>query len=152
LSRRTERIGHLIRSLVADVIQNRLADPRIPTITSVTRVEVSEDLSVARIYVSALAPEPKRKLCLRALRSASGVFRRELGPALHLRKFPYLDFRLDDSLRQGFETLEVIDRAMRELGERPAWEEEDTAAGEGGALESEDEDETESGPTSQDGA
>ena len=148
MSRRTERIGHLIRSLVADVIQNRLADPRIPTITSVTRVEVSDDLAVARVYISALAPEPKRKLCLTALRSASGVFRRALGPQLHLRKFPYLDFRLDDSLRQGFETLEIIDRAMRELGERPTWEQADAAQDEAG----DDDDGIESANPPQDGA
>jgi ribosome-binding factor A len=125
VSRRTERVGHLIRQLVAETIQNRLSDPRIPTITSVTRVEVSDDFSVARIHVSVMAPEPQRKLCLTALRKARGLFRRVLAPQLTLRKIPALDFRLDDSLRQGFETVEVIDRAMRELGQVPEWERED---------------------------
>lgn len=125
MSRRTERVGHLIRQLVAETIQNRLSDPRIPTITSVTRVEVSDDFSVARVYVSVMAPEPQRKLCLTALRKASGLFRRVLAPELTLRKIPALDFRLDDSLRQGFETVEVIDRAMRELGQVPEWEREE---------------------------
>ena len=125
MSRRTERVGNLIRQLVAETIQNRLADPRIPTITSVTRVEVSDDFSVAKVYVSVMAPEPQRKLCVTALRKASGLFRRILAPELTLRKIPALDFRLDESLRQGFETVEVIDRAMRELGQVPEWERED---------------------------
>ena len=115
--------------MVAETIQNRLADPRIPTITSVTRVEVSDDFSVAKVYVSVMAPEPQRKLCVTALRKASGLFRRILAPELTLRKIPALDFRLDDSLRHGFETMEVIDRAMRELGQVPEWERaEDEAA------------------------
>jgi ribosome-binding factor A len=125
LSRRTERVGNLIRQLVAETIQNRLQDPRIPTITSVTRVEVSDDFSVAHVYVSVMAAEPQRKLCVAALQKASGLFRRVLAPELSLRKIPALDFRLDDSVRQGFETVEVIDRAMRELGQVPEWELED---------------------------
>jgi ribosome-binding factor A len=125
VSRRTERVGNLIRHLVAETIQNRLSDPRIPTITSVTRVEVSDDFSVARVYVSVMAPEPQRKLCLTALRRARALFRRILAPELSLRKIPALDFRLDDSLRQGFQTVEVIDRAMRELGQVPEWEREE---------------------------
>jgi ribosome-binding factor A len=122
VSRRTERVGSLIRTVIADAIQTRLADPRIPTITSITRVVVSDDFSVARIFVSVMATEAHRNLCLTALRSATGLLRRTLAPELQLRKTPLLLFELDDSLRKGFETVEVIDAAMRELGEAPEWE------------------------------
>ncbi len=136
MSRRTERLAALIRNLVAEAIQQRLSDPRIPTITSVTRVEVTEDLALARIHVSVMAPEPQRRLCLTALQSAAGLLRRSLAPALRIRKVPLLEFRLDDSVRQGLETLAVIDHAMRELGEKPEWEradeQEDDEAGEAG--------------------
>lgn len=132
-SRRTERVGSLIRSIVADAIHARLSDPRIHPITSITRVEVSADFSVARIFVSVMAEESRRKLCLVALESASGRLRRLLGPELRLRKIPMLEFKLDDSLRRASETVETIDRAMRELGEEPDWLREDddaTAPGE----------------------
>jgi len=138
VSRRTERVGNLIRHLVADTIQNRLSDPRIPTITSVTRVDVSDDFSVAHVYVSVMATEPQRKLFLTALRKASGLFRRILAPQLSLRKIPALDFRLDDSVRQGFETVEVIDRAMRELGEVPQWERDEDEEPESNTNQDED--------------
>ena len=138
MSRRTERVGNLIRHLVADTIQNRLSDPRIPTITSVTRVDVSDDFSVAHVYVSVMATESQRKLCLTALRKASGLFRRILAPQLSLRKIPALDFRLDDSVRQGFETVEVIDRAMRELGEVPQWERDEDEEPESNTNQDED--------------
>ncbi len=125
MSRRCERLGHLIRSILADAIRNRLSDPRIPLLTSITRVEVSDDFAVARVHVSVMAAEPQRKLCVTALQKAAGRLRRILAPELRLRTIPSLVFRLDDSLRQGFETLAVIDHAMRELGEVPEWERED---------------------------
>lgn len=108
--------------MIADAIQNRLSDPRILPITSITRVEVSPDMSVARVYVSALSDNPsKRALCVEALQNAAGRLRRMLGPELHLRTVPNLAFELDDSLRVGYETIEAIDRAMEELGEIPEW-------------------------------
>jgi ribosome-binding factor A len=125
VSRRCERLGHLIRSILAEAIRDRLSDPRIPLLTSITRVEVSDDLAVACVHVSVMAEEPQRKLCVAALQKAAGRLRRVLAPELSLRKIPNLVFRLDDSIRQGFETLAVIDHAMRELGEVPEWERED---------------------------
>lgn len=136
MSRRTERIGALIRSLLAEAIQHRLNDPRIPPITSITRVEVSEDLAIARVHVSVLAAEAQRRLCVDALGSAAGHLRRMIGRQLTLRKVPLLEFRLDESLRRSFETVQTIDRVMRELGEVPEWERaapaDPDAAGQGG--------------------
>lgn len=122
MSKRTERVGSLIRAIIADAIQSRLNDPRVPPITSITRVEISADFAVARVFVSVMATDARRQLCLRALRSAAGYLRRLLGPQLSLRKTPALDFRLDDSLRRSFETVQLIDQAMEELGQRPQWE------------------------------
>jgi ribosome-binding factor A len=122
VSRRTERVGNLIREIIAEAIQNRLSDPRIPPITSITRIQVSEDFSVACVYVSVMAPEAQRRLCLAGLQSASGLLRRLLAPELRLRKVPWLDFRLDDSVRRSFEIVTAVDGAMRELGQPPEWE------------------------------
>jgi len=110
-----------MQTILADAIQNRLSDPRIPAITSITRVEVSEDMSVARVFVSVMEREAQRSLCLTALRSAARRLRRMVGDEVRLRRVPVLDFRLDDALRQSIVTIEAIDRAMEELGERPEW-------------------------------
>ena len=128
MSRRSERLGNLIRTILAEAIRDHLSDPRIPLVTSITRVEVSEDLEVARVHVSVMADEPKRKLCLTTLQNAAGRLRRLLAPELRLRRLPSLVFRLDDSVRHGIETLAVIDHAMRELGEVPVWEREERDA------------------------
>lgn len=113
-TRRTERVAALIRSILAEELQAGLNDPRIPPITSITRVEVSPDFSLAKVYVSVLAPETKRNLCLDALRSSAGHLRWRLGQELTLRKTPVLDFRLDESLQRGFETVQLIDKLMEE--------------------------------------
>lgn len=136
MSRRTERIGHVVRSVVAQAIQSRLADPRIPPITSVTRVEVSEDLALAKVYVSVMAPDAKRQLAVDALQHAAGLMRRMLAPELRIRKLPALVFKLDESVRRGLDTLAVIEGAMRELGEVPEWERADAEAAAREAQES----------------
>jgi len=115
-SRRVERVSSLIRRVLAEAIQTRLHDPRIPTITSITRVEVSADFSVARVYVSVLDTLPRQKLCVQALQSSAGFLRRLLGRQLRLRTLPVLDFRLDDSLKRGFETCQILDRLAAARG------------------------------------
>jgi ribosome-binding factor A len=127
VSRRTERVASLIRTLVAEALLNRLADPRIPPITSIIRVDVAADFSTACLHVSVMAPEPRRQLALAALQSSAGLLRRLIAPELSLRKIPELRFVLDDSLRRSFETIAAIDDAMRELGEPPVWEQDDDA-------------------------
>lgn len=114
MSRRTERIGSVIRSVIAEAIQSRLSDPRILPLTSITRVDVTEDLQLARVHVSVLAPPARRTLCVEALQSAAGRLRRLLAPELRLRKLPTLEFHLDESVQHAFTTVEAIDAAMRE--------------------------------------
>jgi ribosome-binding factor A len=120
VSRRTERVASLIRSVVADAIHNRLSDPRIESLTSITRVEVSADLSVAHVYVSVMAEEPRQKLSVQALRHASGRLRSLVAEQVVLRQAPALDFRLDGSVQGSFQTVQQIDRIMEELDSRTA--------------------------------
>ncbi len=122
MSRRTERIGNLIRGIVSEAIQQRLSDPRIAPVTSITYVDVSADLSLARIHVSVLATPPRRELCITALQHAAGRLRGAVAEQVRMRQVPRLEFVLDDSLQRAFETVQVIDNAMVELGEPAPWE------------------------------
>jgi ribosome-binding factor A len=107
---------------VAEIIEHRLRDPRLGTMVSVTDVEVSRDLSFARIFVSVLAEGDERAKVLHALQSAAGFVRHELSPRLGLREVPNLRFMLDDSIERGARVDEILRRI--ELGE-PAKEEDD---------------------------
>jgi ribosome-binding factor A len=131
VSRRTERIGSVIRSIVSEAIQTRLADPRLEPLTSITHVDVSADLSLARVYVSVMAEPAGQKLAVAALRNAAGRLRASVADQVYMRQVPRLEFVLDDSVKQSFETVQAIDSAMAELGEKPPWqsaEEEQTSA------------------------
>jgi ribosome-binding factor A len=119
VSRRTERIGSLIRTTLAGAIQSRLSDPRIEPLTSITRVDVSADFSVAHVYVSVMAEESRRRLSVQALQHAAGRLRTLIAQQLTLRQAPALDFRLDDSVRRSFETVQQLDRIMAELDTQP---------------------------------
>jgi ribosome-binding factor A len=129
VSRRTERIGSLLRAVLAEAIRNRLNDPRIEPLTSITRVEVSADLSVAHVYVSVMAEGARRELSVETLRHAAGRLRCMVAERVALRQTPELDFRLDESVRRSFETVQRLDRMMAELDEPagPSAEQEEVA-------------------------
>lgn len=119
MSRRTERVSSLIRAILAEAIQNRLSDPRIEPLTSITRVEVSRDLSVARVYVSVMAEDARQKLSVQALRHATGRLRSLVAQQMTMRQVPQLRFRLDESVQRSFKTVQQLDRIMGTLDQQP---------------------------------
>jgi ribosome-binding factor A len=119
VSRRTERVSSAIRAILAEAIQNRLSDPRIEPLTSITRVEVSRDLSVARVYVSVMAEDARQKLSVQALRHATGRLRSLVAEQMTMRQVPQLRFRLDESVQRSFKTVQQLDRIMETLDQRP---------------------------------
>lgn len=107
-SNRINRINDEIQRELADQLRN-LKDPRVSGMVSITRVDTTNDLRYARVYVSALDKD-REKDVLRGLKSASGFLRRELGHALQLRCTPELQFIGDDSIRHGAHILELLRR------------------------------------------
>ena len=98
---RPEKVAHLMRREVADILETKLRDPRLGKTVTVTDVEVTHDLSYARIYVTVLGTEAERKSTLEALAHAAGFVRREIGHRLELREVPEIKFHYDDSLDKG---------------------------------------------------
>ena len=93
---RPEKVAHLMRREVADILENKLRDPRLGRAVTVTDVEVTHDLSFAKIYVTVLGTEAERKSTLEALGHATGFVRREIGQRLELREVPEIRFLYDD--------------------------------------------------------
>jgi ribosome-binding factor A len=126
-------VGNVIRGILAAAIQTRLSDPRIEPMTSITRVEVTDDLSLARVYVSVMTTPARQQLCLSALRSASGRLRHEVAEQMTLRQTPALEFRLDQSIQRSVATVNAIDQAMSELKARTGPDDDDAAQPEANA-------------------
>ena len=93
-----DRAAEDIKRELAAVIRE-LKDPRIAEhLISVSRAEVTADLSYVKVYVSAIEGSEKTKESVKALKGASGYLRRELGSRMKLRKVPELKFIADDSI------------------------------------------------------
>lgn len=100
-NRRLERVGDLLREVAAEVIRN-IKDPAVSSaLVSITRVDVSPDLSHARFFVSILAEPPQQKSVLEGLVRASGFIRHQMKQQVHLKRVPALGFEIDRSLEYG---------------------------------------------------
>jgi ribosome-binding factor A len=110
VSRRTQQVGGFLREELTDIIRREVKDPRIGFF-SLTRVDVSPDLRLARVFVSVLGTDEERTATLAALRSAAGFIRHHLRPRLRMRQIPDLEFRDDRSMEHA----EQIGRTLREL-------------------------------------
>ena len=130
MSRRTERIESLIRQTVGELLLTKMADPRIePALTSVTRVEMPEDLLTAKVFISVMGSEAQQRNTLRALQHAAGHIQELMMRQIQLRNTPLLSFEMDVKFKKTLETLEVIQRAMSEIHQKE--EQAQAAAGAG---------------------
>lgn len=102
------RIAEQIRQEIIPIVEYELNDSRIGYVT-VTDVEVTPDLKLAKIFVSLLSGDQKEKdISLQALNHAAGYIRRELGARLRLRYTPQLSFLYDYSLERGNRIEELL--------------------------------------------
>ena len=99
------------------MIQRDLNDPRLLPMTSVTRVKVSEDLSIAEVYVTVMGTPGQQTAALNALKHSAGMMRTRLTKDLSLRQAPFLKFHLDEDLKKELEMMELLDRVAKENAE-----------------------------------
>ncbi|WP_211745903.1 30S ribosome-binding factor RbfA [Paenibacillus sp. Marseille-Q4541] len=97
---RTGRVGEQIKKELSLLIQSELKDPRIGFVT-VTGVDLTNDLSQAKIYLSVLGDDEQKNNSLKALDKANGFLRSELGKRIRLRHVPELIFKIDESIEYG---------------------------------------------------
>lgn len=121
---RPERVAETIKREMAEILSRKLRDPRLGGMISVTDVEVTPDLSMARIFVSVLAEGAEREQTLQALARSEGFVRHELAPRLGLREMPTVRFVLDTSIEHGAR----VEELLRKLAQgEPIPDEEDGA-------------------------
>lgn len=109
-SHRLEQIAALLRAELSDLLRREMQDPRLGFVT-ITGVQVSADLSHARVNVSCYGDEREQRESLRALRGAAGFLRREVGRRVRLRQTPQLSFQLDHSMAEA----EQVQRTLLQL-------------------------------------
>jgi ribosome-binding factor A len=107
-------LGSTIQREIAEMIMRDLDDPRLPTIVSVTRVKVSEDLEYADVFVSVMGTPGQQTAALNALKHAAGAMRTKLTKSLSIRVAPFLRFQFDEQLKKEMAVLELLEQVRRE--------------------------------------
>ncbi|MFC3033753.1 30S ribosome-binding factor RbfA [Pseudoalteromonas fenneropenaei] len=116
---RTDRVGQQIQKEIAVIIQREIKDPRLGLVT-VSAVEVSRDLSYAKVFITVLntSDEDKSKQSAAILNEAGGYIRSLLGKRIRARIMPELRFVIDTSLLEGMRISNLVESVIREDKEK----------------------------------
>jgi ribosome-binding factor A len=110
---RSDRVASQIQKEMAELIRTHVRDPELGMVT-VSDVEVTRDLAVAKLYVSFLAARKPSKDCVKRLSEYVPELRRELGKLLRIRVLPEIRFVYDDSIERGLRMDALLDSLTHE--------------------------------------
>ena len=110
MSQRLDKLKELVREVAAQVILFELNDPRIGFCT-ITRADLTGDLSSAVVYVSILGDEAQKRTAMRGLKEARGLVQSRIAGAMKTRTTPQLSFELDESIEHAFRIAQKIKEA-----------------------------------------
>jgi len=108
--KRSQRVAGLLKREISRIIYEELKDPEIGELT-ITEVSVSDDLRIAKIYITSLDNEEQRNKTVEALRRATSFMRTQLGVCTSLKYMPELKFFYDDGVAHA----EKIEKILRQL-------------------------------------
>ncbi|MBO5561588.1 MAG: 30S ribosome-binding factor RbfA [Firmicutes bacterium] len=107
-SNRMIRINDEIQREISEIIRSDLKDPRVGVITSVLKVDTTNDLKYCKVYISVLGDDDKKQEVMSVLKNAAGFIRSLIANRINLRQTPELKFILDDSLEYSFKIDSII--------------------------------------------
>ncbi|MCR4580183.1 MAG: 30S ribosome-binding factor RbfA [Treponema sp.] len=116
---RLQRLNDQLRDEISKLIlHGDVKDPRVSTFLSINRVEVTNDLAYAKVYVSSFLPDNQLQKGVNGLNAASGFIQREIAKKLRIRQFPKLQFIVDAGMKEGFAMVQKLNELEREEKER----------------------------------
>ncbi len=106
MSNRHDRLESQMQKIITDIIRTEVKDRDLMLVT-ITEIEVTKDLSNAKIFFTSLGGEGKQQADLRSLNNAKGFIKKQLAAKMKIRKVPNLNFVYDDrtDIRNDFEKL-----------------------------------------------
>jgi ribosome-binding factor A len=111
--KRSERVADVIQREISEMLLKTLKDPRIGFVT-ITRVVVSEDCRLAKVYFSVMGTPADRERSMKGLNHAKGYVRKQLGRRMRLRYAPEVLFQFDPSIEYGIHLEEMIHQLHEE--------------------------------------
>jgi ribosome-binding factor A len=118
---RSDRVADVLQKEICQLLLKEVKDPHLGFIT-ITGVEVSRDLKLAKIFYTLLGSPDQAEESSRALQRITPFIKKQLGRKLHLRSIPDISFRYDHSLEYGTKIDTILD-SLRESSDALAREE-----------------------------
>ena len=112
---RAERVSGLIQEVLSDLLKKRIHDPRLQ-MTTITKVKMSADLKLARIYFTIYGDRKKSEDAANGFDSARGFIKRNLARRLGLRYMPELKFFYDESFDYGLHIDQLLKKITTDNG------------------------------------
>jgi len=116
---RPDRVGEAIRTELSELIAREVHDPGIVLLT-LTRVSVTADLQLARVYYTSLGDEKAQQQTAKALARATPFLRRQIGARIRLRRVPELSFFYDRSIADTDRIEQILQDLRTEAQSREA--------------------------------
>lgn len=98
MTRRTDRLNSLLKEVISEVIRSKVRHPGVDEMCTVSRVSITPDLHYAKVYISVIGDDKKKKETVDALNAAHGFIAVNASKEVTMRYFPELTFILDDSV------------------------------------------------------
>jgi ribosome-binding factor A len=114
MTRRTERVAEAIRRVASEIFQSELKDPRMSGFITITKVEVTPDLRLAKIYYSVLGDTKKKSNVKAGLASAKSFIKMRIADEIKLRYAPDILMKIDESAEHTKRISDILDSIHRE--------------------------------------
>ncbi len=116
--KRIKRLNSLLKEVLAEVIMKEVKDPRMAPLVTVSKVDITNDLHQAKVYVSIIGDEKQRRETLEALESAAGFIGVNASKKVVLRYFPTLTFKLDTTVDEQMKIDAILEKIRLEEKKR----------------------------------
>ncbi len=115
--KRKDRVASEIKKAVSQILEIESGNEQLKSIT-LTDVEMTQDLRIAKIYVSSSLGELSHEATLNTLRNATGFIKKSLAKKVRLKYMPKLIFEYDESIDYGFKIDEILKEIKKEDEEK----------------------------------
>lgn len=119
VKQRVDRLNSLLREVIAEVIMRDVRNPKVNTLVTIKKVDITKDLHHAKVYFSMVGSDIEKKQTLRALQSAAGYISTQAAKKVVMRYFPQLTFHLDDTLEDELRIHNLLEKIHDEQSKRP---------------------------------
>lgn len=122
---RTDRLNSLLKEVISEVIKKEVKHTDVSEFITITQVDITKDLHLAKVYFSVIGSDEDKKKTLNALNSAAGFIAARSSKKVRMRYFPSLTFYMDESVDKHIRIQEMLKKINEEKEKREGLAQED---------------------------